>query len=115
MATDRKNPPRKPADHKDPQPRFSDVEGHELLKPFSKVKGSDQARLIARLQAMGVLEDSDEVDIDLDQAADLIDWVAERFAPDIEAFDRFTMGAGGMERALNLVTAYAGELGKDAR
>ena len=115
MATDRKNPPRKPADHKDPQPRFSDVEGHELLKPFSKVRGSDQARLVARLQAMGVFEDSEDVDLDLNQAADFIDWVAERFAPDVEAFERFTMGPGGLERALNLVVAYAGELGIDAR
>ena len=115
MATDRKNPPRKPADHKDPQPRFSDVEGHELLKPFSKVRGSDQARLVARLQAMGVFEDSEDVDLDLNQAADFIDWVAERFAPDVEAFERFTMGPGGLERALNLVVSYAGEQGKDAR
>ncbi|WP_172121392.1 hypothetical protein [Actinomyces faecalis] len=64
---------------------------------------------------MGVLEDSEDVDLDLNQAADFIDWVAERFAPDVEAFEEFTMGPGGLERALNLVVAYAGELGKDAR
>lgn len=101
-----------PADHNPAQPRFSDVEGHELLRPFNKVKGSDQARLVARLQGMGIFEDSEEAELDLDQVADLIDWVAEHFAPDIEAFEEFTMGAGGMERALNLVVAYAGELGK---
>ena len=59
--------------------RFDEVEGHELLRPLSKVKGSDQTRLMARLQRMGLLDedkgDGDEVgfdDLDLDEVADLI-------------------------------------------
>ena len=45
--------PRKPQDRKAPAPtnaerelEFSEVEGHELLKPFSQIKSSDQARLM---------------------------------------------------------------------
>ena len=49
--------PSKPQDRKAPAPtnaerelEFSEVEGHELLKPFSQIKSSDQARLMQRLR-----------------------------------------------------------------
>lgn len=99
------------------QANFDEIDGHELLKPFSKVKGSDQLRLLAQLKNLGVLdEDEGEAvdidDLDLEKVADLIDYVGERFAVEAEAFDEFTTGAGGYERAMNLAIAYAGELGK---
>lgn len=103
------------------QERFDEVEGHELLRPLSKVKGSDQTRLMARLQRMGLLDeakgDGDEVgfdDLDLDEVADLIDYISERFALDSAEFDEFTCGDGGFVRALTLVMAYVGEMGKGA-
>lgn len=103
------------------QERFDEVEGHELLRPLSKVKGSDQTRLMARLQRMGLLDeakgDDDEIgfdDLDLDEVADLIDYISERFALDSAEFDEFTCGEGGFVRALSLVMAYVGEMGKGA-
>lgn len=101
------------------QGRFEDVEGHELLIPFSKIKGSDQARMMARmLKLLGAesIEDVDqEVDVsnfDLDEVADFIDWVEDRYAVDPVKFAAFTAGRGGMERAMNLCMAYAGEMGE---
>lgn len=121
-------PTKAPQDHKtsdavqaeEKQQRFDEIDGHELLKPFSKVKGSDQARLTGRLIKLGLFSDDAEdvsggVDVnelDFDAVADLIDYVSERFALDSGKFDAFTMGAGGMERAMNLAVAYAGEMGK---
>ena len=103
------------------QERFDEVEGHELLRPLSKVKGSDQTRLMARLQRMGLLDeakdDGGEIgfdDLDLDEVADLIDYISERFALDSAEFDEFTCGDGGFVRALTLVMAYVGEMGKGA-
>ncbi len=96
--------------------RFEDIEGHELLKPFTQVKGSDQLRLMSQLQKLGIPDaESTEVDVnslDLDKVADLVDWVAERFAVDVAAFEDFTTGKGGFERALTLATSYAGALGE---
>ena len=103
------------------QERFDEVEGHELLRPLSKVKGSDQTRLMARLQRLGLLDeagdDADQggiADLDLDEVADLIDYISERFALDSAEFDEFTCGEGGFVRALTLVMAYVGEMGKGA-
>ena len=103
------------------QERFDEVEGHELLRPLSKVKGSDQTRLMARLQRMGLLDEAEGeagqggiADLDLDEVADLIDYISERFALDSDAFDDFTCGEGGFVRALTLVMAYVGEMGKGA-
>ena len=103
------------------QERFDEVEGHELLRPLSKVKGSDQTRLMARLQRLGLLDEAEGepgqggiADLDLDEVADLIDYISERFALDSDAFDEFTCGEGGFVRALSLVMAYVGEMGKGA-
>lgn len=105
------------------QERFDEVEGHELLRPLSKVKGSDQTRLIARLKRLGLLDEAEGeaagesgrfnvVDLDFDEVADLIDYISERFALDSAEFDEFTCGEGGFERAMNLAMAYVGEMGK---
>lgn len=105
------------------QERFDEVEGHELLRPLSKVKGSDQTRLMARLQRLGLLDEAEGeggsgkggiADLDLDEVADLIDYISERFALDSAEFDEFTCGEGGFVRALTLVMAYVGEMGKGA-
>ena len=103
------------------QERFDEVEGHELLRPLSKVKGSDQTRLMARLQRIGLLDEAGDdagqggiADLDLDEVADLIDYISERFALDSAEFDEFTCGEGGFVRALTLVMAYVGEMGKGA-
>ena len=103
------------------QERFDEVEGHELLRPLSKVKGSDQTRLMARLQRLGLLDEAGDdagqggiSDLDLDEVADLIDYISERFALDSAEFDEFTCGEGGFVRALTLVMAYVGEMGKGA-
>ena len=103
------------------QERFDEVEGHELLRPLSKVKGSDQTRLMARLQRLGLLDEAGAdagqggiADLDLDEVADLIDYISERFALDSAEFDEFTCGEGGFVRALTLVMAYVGEMGKGA-
>ncbi|UEJ82641.1 hypothetical protein Bra3105_17710 [Brachybacterium halotolerans subsp. kimchii] len=116
-----------PQDHKtsqaaqdaEKQERFEDIDGHELLKPFSKVKGSDQLRLLAQLRGLGIVDDADDTsedvnidDLDFEKVADLIDYVSARFAIDPEKFDEFTTGDGGYDRAMQLAVAYAGELGK---
>lgn len=108
------------------QQDFSEVEGSELLVPFSKVKGSDQARLVNRLKGLGLFsedetgggddeESSVSIDsLDLEAVADLIDYVSEKFAVNSAKFDDFTRGPGGMERAVNLAVGFAGELGKES-
>ena len=130
--------PRKtPQDHKKPeaettaeaQLRFDEVDGSEHLKPLADVKASDQIRFTARLQdiisATGVeLDEDGEVDeeqaraafadMDLFAFADFIDWVSERYAVDADAFDKWSSGAGGQERTIELVLAYMAEMGKDA-
>lgn len=99
--------------------QFEDIEGSHLLIPFDQVKGSDQLRLMSKLKDLGLMDDDGEadgemavVDMPLEELADLIDWVAEKFAVNQDAFDAFTAGHGGHERALNLAIAYCGALGE---
>lgn len=110
--------PTKAAKTEAAQVRFDEIEGHDLLRPFSQVKGSDQVRLLGRLTRLGLIDDAEDGDstadlsgMDLEEIADLIDYVAERFAIDVQAFEEFTSGRGGYERAMTLAVAYAGELG----
>ena len=95
------------------QLEFNELDGADLLIPFNKVKGSNQARLLARVQALGIDDTDDDAGLDLDVVADFIDYVTDTFAVDKEKFEDFTAGRGGFERALNLTVAYAAELGKD--
>ena len=95
------------------QLEFNELDGADLLIPFNKVKGSNQARLLARVQALGIDDTDEDTGLDLDAVADFIDYVTETFAVDKEKFEDFTAGRGGFERALNLTVAYAAELGKD--
>ena len=95
------------------QLEFNELNGADLLIPFNKVKGSNQARLLARVQALGIDDTDEDTGLDLDVVADFIDYVTDTFAVDKEKFEDFTAGRGGFERALNLTVAYAAELGKD--
>lgn len=95
------------------QLEFNELDGADLLIPFNKVKGSNQARLLARVQALGIDDTDEDTGLDLDAVADFIDYVTETFAVDKDKFEDFTAGRGGFERALNLTVAYAAELGKD--
>lgn len=94
---------------------FNQIDGHELMRPFKTVKGTDQLRLLSKFKALG-FEQGEEVNfetVDLDALADFVDYVGENFTIDPVKFDEFTMGEEGFVRALTLATAYAGELGKD--
>ena len=95
------------------QLEFNELDGADLLIPFNKVKGSNQARLLARVQALGIDDTDEDTGLDLDVVADFIDYVTDTFAVDKDKFEDFTAGRGGFERALNLTVAYAAELGKD--
>ena len=110
--------PTKAAKTEAAQVRFGEIEGHDLLRPFSQVKGSDQVRLLGRLTRLGLIDDAEDGDstadlsgMDLEEIADLIDYVADHFAVDVQKFEEFTSGRGGYERAMTLAVAYAGELG----
>lgn len=114
MATSPKTPQDRKPKTEDTVTRFEDVDGSDLLKPFSQVKGSDQLRLMNKLRAGGFLDATEGsiAERDLEPLADLIDWVSERFAVEQDAFEAFTSGRGGYNRALDLVIAYAGVLGE---
>ena len=133
MATTTQSRTRKtPQDHKPTQAsvdaakqeRFEDVEGHELLIPFSKIKGSDQSRLLNRVkkllgdqtitqeQAAQAAEGDLVIDIDLEDFADLTDWVAEHLAINEDEFNEWTSGVNGMQRTVALVSGLADEVGK---
>lgn len=114
--------PRKPQDHKPSQEEinavlqreFSEVEGSELIVPFSKIKGSDQLRIIGRIQSLGIGADTDAdtSDIDMDNFADFVDWIATNFTVDQKKFEDWSGGTGGISRTMNLCMALLGELGK---
>ena len=102
---------------------FEEVPGHELLRPAGSIKGSDQARLLARAaklsDSLGGLKNIDLDNpaealekIDFDALADMIDYIGERFAVDVEKFEEFTCGEGGMNRAFVLTFSYLGLLGE---
>lgn len=117
----------KPQDHKtkkttqdeQKQTRFDELPGAELLKPFSELTGADAMRIVGKLSGVlgADLEDMDQenvsaIDVDFDAAADLVDYIGERYVVDPEGWGRFNT-AKNMSNVLNLITAYAGELGKD--
>ena len=123
----------KPQAHKAPkaeinaakQLKFSEVEGSELLIPFSKLKASDAMRLTGRLlKTLGdeVLDNNGNLDtsnlraavsaLDWDQAADFIDYIGDRYVVDPAGWEKFNR-FDNMNAVLDLVFSYAGEMGKD--
>ncbi|MFW0183769.1 hypothetical protein ACN082_09760 [Rothia sp. CCM 9417] len=119
------NEPRQPQDHlpsreerlEKAQKNFSEVPGSQYMVPFRKIKGSDQMRIINRLRKLmpeGTdAEEFDASEMDLDDFADFVDYLADNWTVDKEGFESFTSGSGGMVRTLELAMAFADELGKD--
>lgn len=109
-----------PQDHKksnveiyeDLEKEFSEVEGSDLIVPLGKIKGTDQMRIIGKIQSLNIGEDSKESDMDLDTFADVIDWLSEKFSVDPAKFDEWSSGSGGMLRTMKLAMALMQELGK---
>lgn len=105
-------------------PPFYEQEGHELFRPLKTIKGSDQMRLLGRLKKMGLISDDSkrkskqaavkeaEKNLDLEDLADLVDYVGEKFTFDAAKFDEFTSGENGYERAINLVIGFAQLVGE---
>lgn len=98
------------------QVAFEEVEGHEHIVPFSKIKGSDQLRIIGRIKALGLgggeKDEDAETEIDMDGFADFIDWIGERFTVDQKKFETWSSGQGGIGRTMKLAMALLSELGK---
>lgn len=113
--------PKKPQDRLPKNEAQQEIEGFDLLTPPRDVKGSDQLRLVGKLKTLGIFdgdaasaEGIDFSSMPLDELADFIDYIEERFAVDPPKFADFTRGGGGMERALELAIAYANALGEGA-
>lgn len=92
--------------------RFDEIEGHELLRPFSEIDGFTQLDLLEKLKILGL--DENDGDLDLSKARPLIEYVVENFALDQNAVVEWSRGPGGAVRLLKLTISYAGEVGKDA-
>lgn len=119
---------RTPTDHKDSvetkQKRLEEFEGAQLLKPLSKVPVWDQFDLQAYLlEALGDarsgsgVEEIDASNLDpklLPKLGGVVKHVADHFTAEgcHEEFVEFVSGAGAMNRALDLVMAYVGEMGE---
>lgn len=97
---------------------FYEQEGHELFRPLKTIKGSDQMRLLGRLKKMGLISDDAKrkteakPDLDLEELADLVDYVGEKFTFDPKAFDEFTSGEDGYTRAISLTVGFAQLVGE---
>jgi hypothetical protein len=119
---------RTPTDRKDSvetkQKRLEEYEGAELLKPLSKVPVWDQLDLQGYLlealgdaRSVGDIEDIDASSIDpklLPKLGGVVKHVADHFTADgkHEEFVQFVSGPKAMDRALDLVMAYVGEMGE---
>lgn len=97
-------------------PPFYEQEGHELFRPLKTIKGSDQMRLLGRLKKMGLINSNSKrktnPDLDLEELADLVDYVGEKFTHDPKAFDEFTSGEDGYTRAISLAVGFAQLVGE---
>lgn len=109
--TTTKTASKKPADHKAKEVPFNQVEGHELLKPFDVVDAELVIDLLAEVRALK-LESDDERE-KLKASAQLLRLVRNGgFVADEEGFKAFAT-AKNMEKAMELVSVYVGELGKE--
>lgn len=120
---------RRPADHKDSvetkQKRLEEFEGAKHLVPLSKVPVWDQLELQSFLleslgSDLGKANTGEGVDASsldpavLKKLGAVVKHVAENFVVEgqEDAFREFVSGAGAMNRALDLVMAYVGEMGE---
>lgn len=109
--------PRKPQDHKPTQaqikeearealadaPPLHETPGHEFLRPLDDMDGFEQSELLV------TLEGGD------DPTAGLMAFgrrVRDECVVDAEGFKKFNTGPGAAGRLLNLLGAYAAEMGK---
>lgn len=98
-----------PEDFKEKVIPFNQVEGHELLIPLDQIDIEDGLELINVLE--GSTSGTD--DISITEIAKLIKIIRTGgFVADEEGFKAFAH-MGNMEKTLNLVTSYIGELSKD--
>ena len=107
--------PRKPQDH---QPKSAAVdehpEGWELLKSFDTIPAWDQMDLIAAVSPLEALSSGRWKSND-PRALRAMAAVAKSLIPcvkDEDEYVRFSSGAGGIARSVNLAAAFAAELGK---
>lgn len=91
-------------------------EGWELLKPFSEVPAWDQADLIEAFKPLMAAGEGGNntslLNLDMRAVGTVARLVHERFAVDPAALQAFTSGPGGLERMLQLASAYLEQLGE---
>lgn len=96
------------ASTKNEVPDFETLEGHEIFKPVDTLRPSQRLRLTAKVLPM--VDDSDEfTDENMAVLADMTEFLEDNgYIADLDAWTRF-FSTRGIEGAITLVTAYAGE------
>lgn len=89
-------------------PEFSELDGHELFKPVGALRPSQRLRLTAKVLPM--VDNSDDLsDESVDALAGLTEFLEERgYITDLDGWSKF-FNENGLEGAITLATAYAGE------
>lgn len=88
--------------------------GWELMKDFADIPVWDQTPLLAQFQAVFESADKDEngsSSVDIQVAGDMAKALIP-FAKDEAEFIKFMSGAGALQRAMNLVMAWVGQMGE---
>ena len=87
---------------------FEELDGHELLKPVHKLRASERMRLATRL--MGLIREGEDFNLaDMDHIADFMEFLEDKgYITDLDGWAKF-FDENGMEGAVTLITAYAGE------
>ncbi|MDO5619270.1 hypothetical protein [Kocuria sp.] len=124
---------RKPAqDHQPSQEQkqleFSEIEGHELLKPITSLRAPDMMRLQGRLLKVlgdGTIENIESTesigqtvkasDFNFDAMADLVEYVGDVYSIDPDAFWQWASGEGALNRTQTLVMGYVSAMGKGSQ
>lgn len=93
---------------KSEMPEFSELEGHELFKPVGALRPSQRLRLTAKVLPM--VDGSDDLsDENIDALAGLAEFLEEHgYVIDLDGWTKF-FNEKGLEGAITLATAYAGE------
>ena len=96
------------ASTKNEVPDFETLEGHEIFKPVDTLRPSQRLRLTAKVLPM--VDDSEEfTGENMTVLADMTEFLEDAgYIADLDAWTRF-FGNHGIEGAITLATAYAGE------
>jgi hypothetical protein len=96
------------ASTKNEVPEFDTLEGYEIFKPVDTLRPSQRLRLTAKVLPM--VDDSDEfTDENMTVLADMTEFLEDNgYIADLDAWTRF-FSTHGIEGAITLATAYAGE------